>query len=96
MEKGFDLLEEKVRKAADLVARLRRENASLLDEAKRLRGRVQDLEQAAHAADKGRAGSAEEVRRVAGLEQEVKTMRQERDLIRQRIARIVAALDAIE
>jgi predicted nucleic acid-binding Zn-ribbon protein len=96
MEKGFELLEEKVRKASDLMVRLRRDNAGLLDEAKRLRGRIQDLELAAHAAEKSRGSSPEETRRTAGLEQEVKTMRQEREQIRQRIARIVAALDVIE
>jgi predicted RNase H-like nuclease (RuvC/YqgF family) len=96
MEKGFALLEEKVKKAADLVTRLRRENGTLHDEAGRLKARVQELERAAHAAPKERGPSPEEVRRVSALEQELKTLRQEREDIRGRIARLVDALESLE
>ncbi len=82
MDSGFELLEEKVRKAAALVKSLREENRA--------------LKEAVQAAQKDKGASAEEHRRTAALEQEVKRMRDERTQIKDRIARIVAALDAIE
>ena len=42
MEEGFELLEEKVRKAADLVKRLRKANHDLEEERSRLGARVKE------------------------------------------------------
>ncbi len=82
MDSGFELLEEKVKKAASLVKALREEN------------RI--LKEAVQAAHKEKGASAEEHKKTAALEQEVKRLRDERTQIKDRIARIVLALDAIE
>ena len=41
MENSFELLEDKVRKAVELVKRLRKENKELQDELQRARPRLQ-------------------------------------------------------
>ena len=44
MEDGFELLEEKVKKAADLVRRLRRENKDLEGDLAKIKPRLQEAE----------------------------------------------------
>jgi predicted nucleic acid-binding Zn-ribbon protein len=106
----FSLLEDKVRKAAALVRDLRERNQSLereLPEVRKrsqrleeelpgLRSRVQDLQKALQAAEKGVGASSEDAKRLAATEQELKILRQEREEIRLRIARLMEVLDALE
>jgi chromosome segregation ATPase len=115
---SFTLLEEKVRKAADLVRdlrqknqgferelpELRKRNQRLEEELPELRSRVQDLQKALVAAEKApAAGAGEDARKLAASEQELKAlrkdregMRQEREEVRVRIARLVEILDGLE
>jgi chromosome segregation ATPase len=95
MEQGFDLLEEKVRKAAELVKRLRKENKGLEDDLGRAKSRLHEaekrlsaLEKEHAAADRG-AGSEE-------LEREVKALRHQRDEVRRRIERMVEVLESLD
>ncbi len=44
MQDGFELLEEKVKKAAELVKKLRRENKSLEDDLTKSKWKVQEAE----------------------------------------------------
>ena len=83
MENAFDQLEEKVKKAAEVVKRLRQENRTLQEELGRIR-------------EKGKGASAEESRRTDALGQEVKDLRAEREEIRRRIAKLVQVLDALD
>ena len=83
MENAFDQLEDRVKKAAEVVKRLRHENRTLQDELVRIR-------------EKGRGASAEEGRRTDTLGQEVKELRAEREEIRRRIAKLVQVLDALD
>jgi predicted nucleic acid-binding Zn-ribbon protein len=106
----YSLLEDKVRKAAALVRDLRERNQSLereLPEVRKrsqrleeelpgLRSRVQDLQKALQAAEKGVGASSEDAKRLAATEQELKILRQEREEIRLRIARLMEVLDALE
>jgi septal ring factor EnvC (AmiA/AmiB activator) len=106
----FSLLEDKVRKAAALVRDLRARNASLeqeLPEVRKrnqrleqelpeLRTRVQELHKALEAAEKGVGDVGEDSRRLAAAEQELKGLRQEREEVRVRIARLMEILDALE
>jgi FtsZ-binding cell division protein ZapB len=85
MENAFDQLEERVKKAADVVKRLRLENKGLQDELARVRPRLAEVEKA-----------AEETRRLDAIGQEVKTLRGEREEIRRRIAKLVQVLDALD
>ena len=91
MEEGFELLEEKVRKAADLVKRLRKANHDLEEERSRLGARVKEAEKR-----KQRASSSEDSRRREPLAEEVASLRHEREEIRRRLARLVEVLDGLE
>lgn len=93
MESGFDQLEEKVRKAAEVVRRLRQENMTLQEELGRVKPRLQEAEKAL---EKGRGPSPEEARRRDALSQEVEGLRSERDEIRRRIAKLVQVLDGLD
>ena len=94
MENGFDLLEEKVRKAAELVKRLRRENKALGESAEEARGRLREMEKRLADADGERAQASGA--RETDLEREVGALRQQRDDVRQRIARLVEVLDNLD
>ena len=82
MEDAFDQLEDRVKKAAEVVKRLRHEN-------KTLQATVQAME-------KGKGASGEETRRLDALGQEVKDLRGEREDIRRRISKLVQVLDALD
>jgi predicted nucleic acid-binding Zn-ribbon protein len=106
----FAVLEDKVRKAAALVRELRQRNQGLEQELPELRKRnqrleqelpelrtrVQDLQKALLAAEKTPATSGEDARRLAATEQELKGLRQEREEVRVRIARLMEILDGLE
>jgi predicted nucleic acid-binding Zn-ribbon protein len=95
MEQGFDLLEEKVRKAADLVKRLRKENKGLEEDLAKAKGRLQDSEKRLSALEKERA-QAKGGPEVDELQAEVKSLRQQKDEVRKRIERIVEVLESLD
>ena len=96
MEQGFELLEEKVRKAADLVKRLRKANHDLEEERSRLGARVREAEKRLDSLEKQRGSSADDGRRRDVLAEEVAAWRREREEIRRRIAKVVEVLDGLE
>jgi len=96
MENSFDLLEDRVRKAADLVKRLRKENRSLEESVGSARGRLQEAEKRLAALEKDRGPAAKEGPEREGLEREVKALRQQRDEVRQRIAKLVEVLESLD
>ena len=96
MEEGFELLEEKVRKAADLVKRLRKANRDLEEERSRLGARVKEAEKRLDTLEKQRGSSSDDGRRREVLAEEVAGLRHEREEIRRRIAKLVEVLDALE
>jgi predicted nucleic acid-binding Zn-ribbon protein len=95
MEEGFELLEEKVRKAADLVKRLRKANHDLEEERSRLGARVKEAEKRLDTIEKQR-GSSEDGHRRQALAEEVAALRHEREEVRRRLARLVEVLDGLE
>ena len=97
MEQGFELLEEKVRKAADLVKRLRKANHELEEERARLGARVKEAEKRLDGLEKQRSSSSgDDTRRREAADAEVASLRHEREEIRWRIARLVEVLDGLE
>ena len=106
----FALLEDKVRKAAALVRDLRQRNQKLEqelpelrkrkerleEELPELRTRVQELQKALAAAEKIGPPSGEDARKLAASEQELKGLRQEREEVRIRIAKLMEILDGLE
>ena len=96
MENAFDQLEDRVKKAAEVVKRLRHENKTLQDELGRIRPRLQEVEKTVQGMEQGKGASADETRRLDALGQEVKDLRAEREEIRRRIAKLVQVLDALD
>jgi chromosome segregation ATPase len=96
VEKGFELLEQRVRKAAELVKRLQTENkalgAQLAEAQSRLKQAVRDLE----AAEKKREASPEDARRLEALQRELQDLRGEREEIKARVAKLVEVLDTLD
>jgi predicted nucleic acid-binding Zn-ribbon protein len=83
---------------------VRKRAQRLEQELPELRARVQDLQKALLAAEKVHTGAsdadarkaAEDARRLSAAQQEVKGLRQEREEVRVRIARLMEILDGLE
>jgi chromosome segregation ATPase len=94
MDNAFEVLEEKIRKTAELVQRLRKEKLEVEEERGRLRDRLKEVEKGA--AEKQRHAAAAETREVEALGRELKVLREEREEVRQRIGKLVEILDALD
>jgi seryl-tRNA synthetase len=92
MDDGFELLEEKVRKAAETVRRLHEEKQGLERERNQLRHRLDEMEKAGP----GKGAAAGDARRLESLAQELKHMQQEREQIKQRIASLLEVLEGLD
>ena len=93
MDDGFEQLEEKVRKAADTVKRLRDEKQALERERNQLQHRLEEAEKSGP----GTGGpSPAETRRLESLSEELKQMQQERAQIKKRIASLLEVLEGLE
>jgi regulator of replication initiation timing len=78
----IDRLEEKVKLLVELVDTLRGDNARAIDETNRLQQEVNQL--------RSRLSDA------AGASAEISTLREERDLIRNRVTQMIAAIDKLD
>jgi predicted RNase H-like nuclease (RuvC/YqgF family) len=96
MDETFELLEEKVRRAAELVKALRKENKGLQDDLSRSRARLQDAEKRLDALEKEASSSAGRSQELEALAKDVKTLRQEREEVRRRIAKLVEVLEGLD
>jgi FtsZ-binding cell division protein ZapB len=93
MDDGFELLEEKVRQAAETVRRLREEKQAVERERNQLQHRLEESQKAGP----GKSGvSPADARRIDSLGQELKQMHQERDQIKKRIAALLEVLKGLE
>lgn len=96
VQDSFELLEEKVRRAAELVKALRHENKELEQQRRQAETRLKEAEKAFQALEKQKGAAAADHKRVEALDGEVATLRREREEIRKRIARMVEVLDELE
>lgn len=96
MENSFDLLEEKVRKAADLVRRLRKENKALDEDLTKARGRLDAAEKSLQALERQKGATEDQHKELEAKDQELKALRRERDEVKSRIARIVEVLETLD
>jgi hypothetical protein len=96
MQQGFELLEQKVRRAAELVKRLRQENETLSADQARLKERLETAERALAVAHKQRKTSDEDSHQLEAASQELKALRQEREDVRRRIEKLVEVLDGLD
>jgi chromosome segregation ATPase len=92
MEDGFELLEEKVKKAAELVRRLRKENKDLEGDLAKIKPRLQEAEKKLQDLEKLKGAPAQ----LESLNHEVKTLQKEREEVRVRIAKLVEVLDGLD
>jgi len=96
MQNSFDVLEEKIRKAVELVNRLRNEKKALESDLAAMRSRLLDTEKRFAALEKERAPDSGHGKGIEGLERELKALRTEREEVRGRIARLVEVLDGLD
>ena len=96
VEDSFKLLEDRVRRAAERLKELQAETRSLRGELAAAKARGEEAERRLAAAADEDGSHAEDAKRADGLAREVKTLRREREEIRQRIARLVELLDGLE
>jgi predicted nucleic acid-binding Zn-ribbon protein len=96
MENGFDLLEEKVKKAAELVRKLRKDNAHLEEQLGEGKKRLADAEKRLGSLEKDKGASADLSKEVELLGREVKGLREERSEVRNRIAKLVEVLETLD
>ena len=96
MDNSFDLLEEKVRRTVDLVKRLRKENKGLDDDLSRARSRLEQAEKALRSLEQARDAQGAQSGQVENLGKEIKVLRQEREDVRGRIAKLVEVLEGLE
>jgi chromosome segregation ATPase len=96
MENSFDLLEEKVRRTVDMVKRLRKENKGLDEDLARGRARLDQAEKALQSLERERGVQSAQSGQLESLAKEIKVLRQEREDVRGRIAKLVEALDGLD
>jgi hypothetical protein len=97
VENAFDLLEERVRRAAEALRRLQGENADLKKQLSRAQGALQQAEKALDAAEKQKPSQdPEDGRKIEALNQEAAALRKDREEVRLRMARIVEILDGLD
>jgi predicted RNase H-like nuclease (RuvC/YqgF family) len=96
VEDGFELLEQKVRKAAELVRQLQGENKVLRNDLGQAQVRFKEAERKLEGTAKRGSAPAEEGRQIDALGRELKALRQERADVRARIAKLVEVLDGLD
>jgi predicted RNase H-like nuclease (RuvC/YqgF family) len=92
----FDVLEDRIRKATEVVRVLRKENAELRAEVEQLKPKLARAEKQLGEADQHRKASAEEHKRVEELAAELASLKKDRDEVKKRIARLVDLLESLE
>ena len=96
MENGFEQLEAKVKKAADLVRKLRQQNHDLEQELQRVRPRLDEAERSLAGFQKDKGASAEQAKKLEALGRQLESLQGERDEIKKRIGKLVEVLDGLD
>jgi chromosome segregation ATPase len=96
VDKGFDLLEQRIKKTVELVRRLQAENKSLSAQLGESQARLKQAARDHEAADKQKGPSPEEQKKIEALTRELQDLRGEREEFKSRLARVVQALDVLD
>jgi chromosome segregation ATPase len=97
VDNAFDLLEERVRRAADALRALRAENADLKKQLSRAQGALQQAERALDAAaSRKEERDPEDQARIEALSTEVAALKKDREEVRKRMARLVEVLEGLD
>jgi predicted RNase H-like nuclease (RuvC/YqgF family) len=95
VEDSFKLLEERVHKAAQRLKDLQGEAQSLRAELAQAKARADKAEQGLAQAASRQGADADEAKKAEALAREVKTLRREREEIRERVEKLVGLLESL-
>ena len=96
MQDSFDILDEKVKKAAELVKKLRRDNKGLDDQLKDNKAKLAEAEKKLTALEAQMGDAAGASEKIDGLTAEIETLRGEQEQVRTRVAKIVTLLESLD
>jgi chromosome segregation ATPase len=97
LDNAFDLLEQRVRRAAETLRRLQAENADLKKQLGRAQGALQQAEKALSAAEKQAAApNPADTQKLDAIQKEVVALRKDKDEIRDRLGRLVEVLEGLD
>jgi chromosome segregation ATPase len=96
VEDSFELLEDRIRRAAERLKGLESETKTLRGELARAQKRAADAEKRFEEAAGTEGPRTDASRRTDDLSREVKALQHEREEIRVRLARLVELLDGLE
>ena len=97
MDNAFDLLEQRVRRAAETLRRLQAENADLKKQLGRAQSALQQAEKALSAAEKQAAApNPADTQKLDAIQKEVVALRKDKDEIRDRLGRLVEVLEGLD
>jgi chromosome segregation ATPase len=94
VDNAFDLLEQRVRRAADALRRLQAENADLRKQLSKAQGALAQAEKALE--KQGPAADPREAERHLAQARELAALQRDREELRQRIGRLVEALEGLD
>ena len=95
MEDSFKLLEDRIHRAAQRLKDLAAEAQSLRTELAQAKARADKSERALFEAAGRQGGDAEHAKKAEALASEVKTLRREREEIRDRVEKLVGLLESL-
>ena len=96
MQDSFDILEEKVKRAADLVKKLRRDNKTFDDQLKENKAKLVEAERKLNALEAQMGDAAGHAAKIDGLTAEIETLKSEQEQVRTRVAKIVSLLESLD
>ncbi len=96
MQDSFDILEEKVKKAAELVKKLRRDNKNLDDQLRDNKAKLLEAEKKLTALETQMGDSSGSAAKIDGLIAEIETLKNEQNEVRTRVAKIVTLLESLD
>jgi septal ring factor EnvC (AmiA/AmiB activator) len=97
VDNAFDLLEQRVRRAAEALRRYQGENAELKKQLGRAEAALHQAEKALSAAEKHPAASSPgDAQKLESMGKELNALRKDREELRQRIGRLVEVLEGLE
>jgi predicted nucleic acid-binding Zn-ribbon protein len=97
VDNAFDLLEERVRRAAETLRRLQSENGDLKKQLGGAQAALGKAERALEAAEKHKAtGNPDDARKLEAMGQELSALRRDREELRTRIGRLLEALEGLD
>lgn len=96
MQDSFDILEEKVKKAAELVKKLRKDNKTLDEHLKEQKAKLAEAEKKLAALEAQMGDAAGNAAKVDELLAELQTLKNEQEQVRTRVAKIVTLLESLD